>query len=361
METRRTIVGQCLACHRVAVEHLAAADTACAGCHLPLSEAVGLTVDRVKAFAAPMSHRESTFLPAGPRSHGCQAKVGTTGVAASCATCHAREFCITCHVNAPETASIQALGLDRRSLAHKAELAAPASHRSSDFERRHGRSLGPQAQSCATCHTKESCLACHLGAPPRSTLALAAAGPGRGIGAPAVRKKPASHAPDFVDRHGSSATTAATSCAACHTRPQCLDCHRPDAAGAGRGYHPAGFLTRHPAAAYARETACADCHNVQQFCASCHAQAGTTAVTPLGTGSFHDAKRFFLAGHGQAARQSLESCVSCHAERDCLTCHSALGGRRFSPHGPGFDPARLRRKNREMCAACHGLAIPDRQ
>jgi hypothetical protein len=51
--------------------------------------------------------------------------------------------------------------------------------------------------------------------------------------------------------------------------------------------------------------------------------------------------------------------VSCHAERDCLTCHSALGGRRFNPHGPGFDPERLRRRNPQMCSACHGAAIPD--
>lgn len=81
------------------------------------------------------------------------------------------------------------------------------------------------------------------------------------------------------------------------------------------------------------------------------------AAGPIGRG-YHDAKRFFIAGHGQAARQSLESCVACHTERDCLTCHSALGGRRFSPHGPGFDPERLRKKNIEVCTACHGVAVP---
>ena len=75
---------------------------------------------------------------------------------------------------------------------------------------------------------------------------------------------------------------------------------------------------------------------------------------------YHDAKQFFLVGHGEAARQSLESCVTCHVERDCMQCHSALGGRRFNPHGPGFDPERLRRKNAEVCTACHGTAIPVR-
>jgi hypothetical protein len=81
------------------------------------------------------------------------------------------------------------------------------------------------------------------------------------------------------------------------------------------------------------------------------------ARLPIGSG-YHDAKQFFIVGHGAAARQSLETCVSCHAERDCVSCHSALGGRRFKPHGPGFDPARLLRKNPEVCLACHGTNIP---
>ncbi|HXF95040.1 MAG TPA: cytochrome c3 family protein, partial [Gemmatimonadales bacterium] len=110
-------------------------------------------------------------------------------------------------------------------------------------------------------------------------------------------------------------------------------------------------------AAYARESRCADCHNNASFCATCHASAGLTSNGPLRSG-YHDGSRFFAAAHGQAARQSLESCVSCHAERDCLTCHSALGGRRFNPHGPGFDADRLRRRNSQMCTVCHGGRIP---
>jgi hypothetical protein len=73
---------------------------------------------------------------------------------------------------------------------------------------------------------------------------------------------------------------------------------------------------------------------------------------------FHDAKQAFFLNHGQAARQNLESCVACHAESDCLTCHSALGGRRFNPHGPGFDPETLKRKNSQACTVCHGTLIP---
>jgi hypothetical protein len=45
-----------------------------------------------------------------------------------------------------------------------------------------------------------------------------------------------------------------------------------------------------------------------------------------------------------------------------MSCHATavLGGRNFSPHGPGFDAERLARRNPQMCSACHGGAIPGR-
>ena len=62
------------------------------------------------------------------------------GVAPSCATCHAREFCITCHVDAPEQQIIQALASDPRSLVHRAKLEAPSDHGATGFQTRHGAS-----------------------------------------------------------------------------------------------------------------------------------------------------------------------------------------------------------------------------
>ena len=125
-----------------------------------------------------------------------------------------------------------------------------------------------------------------------------------------------------------------------------------NAAQASGGYHPTGFLASHPAQAYGRASSCSDCHNTQSFCQDCHRQAGVVSSGRL-QGGFHDAKQAFTLNHGQAARQSLESCVSCHAERDCLACHSSTRGRGFSPHGPGFDGDRLKRKNPGLCVACH--------
>ena len=355
MRVSRAVVGNCLNCHAIRTAHLEAPDTACASCHLPLVQAVTLTRADVAEFDAPESHRRPDF--AG-REHGKLAGAGGSPVAASCATCHARDFCIECHVNAPEVQTIQALALDPRSLALTAELKAPASHSNASWLTRHGKDVGRTGQACATCHTQGSCLACHV-SKPAVAQTLAVAGPGRGNGARTTRERPASHGADFSELHAQPASARPQSCAACHARSECLTCHRPDPADATPGYHPAGFLTTHPSAAYSRESSCADCHNQAQFCTNCHLSAGLVSSRGLRGTGYHDAKQEFLINHGQAARQSLESCVTCHSDRDCLVCHSAQGGRRFNPHGPGFDPATLRRKAPSMCSTCHGASIPE--
>ncbi len=361
MQVRPPSAPQCVGCHLPAArDHLSVPDSACATCHLPLAAATTLSRERIAKFPAPSSHSAAGFmLPAG---HGAQASAagGGSRVAQSCATCHARDFCASCHVDAPEVSTIQALAADARSLELPHELKAPASHAAKDFEVRHGGMAGPNGATCRTCHTQESCATCHRAGPPAPSLALYAAGPGRGPGAHTVRRPPPSHGPGWEANHGPFAAASMKSCASCHARSSCLSCHRPDAARRG-SYHPASYLTRHPADAYARASSCTDCHNVGEFCQTCHAQAGLSARRALlGAGGYHDGNRQFFLGHGQAARQSLETCVSCHVERDCLTCHSVVRGRGFNPHGPGFDSERMLRKNPQLCIACHGTAIPRR-
>ncbi|HEX6434837.1 MAG TPA: hypothetical protein VFZ87_11370 [Gemmatimonadales bacterium] len=356
MRVRLALVQSCLDCHQMQTAHLEAPDSSCATCHVTLAQASRLTRKDVAEFPEPESHRRPGFAF---DLHGDLARPETRGVpvSAACATCHARDFCAECHVNAPEVPVIQALASDPRSTAQRVKLTPPANHHDPDFLTRHGGLARKAVSSCATCHTQESCLACHS---ERTTgvEALPVAGPGRGKGATVGRKRPESHGSDFSDIHGPAANTRPRSCQGCHVQPQCLDCHRLNPPDPTPGYHPVGFLSRHPAAAYSQETTCGDCHNTGQFCADCHVRSGLSARGPLDAG-YHDAKRSFLLGHGQAARQNLESCVACHGERDCLSCHSANGSRRFNPHGPGFDPATLRRKNSQTCTVCHGSAIPD--
>ncbi len=362
MQVRAPSAPQCVSCHTNGrFEHLTQPDTACATCHVPLSQASALTTAEIARFPAPPSHQAADFMSRG--GHGALAKPqgGAGQISASCATCHAREFCASCHVNAQETATIQALGTDPRSLVARHELKAPATHLAKGFETSHGAEAEKKGTACATCHTQESCATCHSQRLPPAAQALYHAEPGGAVGAVTVRKRPTSHVPGWGEQHAQVASASMTNCTSCHTRESCLTCHKPDAGRAG-SYHPASYVTRHPADAYTRSSSCTDCHNTGQFCQSCHKQAGLSVQRPLlGQGGYHDGNRQFALGHGQAARQGLESCASCHVERDCLTCHSAVGGRRFNPHGPGFDPEQMLKKNPQLCIACHGSAIPRRR
>jgi len=369
----RSLFPTCASCHVGAVQRgtsLWPEPVACASCH-------DGTIEKLTSWSPPRVPRRSNLrfdhvrhaAAAGAKSPVCAACHAEAGAPRMAVRPAAPERCLDCHgirtahLAAPDSACAQchvalaqATRLTRQDVA---AFTAPPSHADPRFAGADGhgavarRAVGG---SCATCHAREFCYQCHAGAsPPRAISELASDPRSTAI---AARGAPASHGGNFADRHGSAAAAAGSRCAGCHVRTECVDCHRPVAA-AGPGYHPTGFLNRHPAATYARETSCSDCHNVSSFCTACHSQAGLVANGVLRSG-FHDAKRFFLLGHGQAARQSLESCVACHTERDCLTCHSALGGRRFNPHGPGFDANRMRRKNPEVCTACHGMAIPIR-
>lgn len=360
MAVRHAVVGQCLSCHGLK-DHVDNASQTCATCHLRLTDAPGLTREEIAAFPRPASHDAPDFRLGG---HGKLARLTggsprQTGIAANCATCHARNLCLTCHVNAAESPVITALALDDRSPSYAFSQPVPASHASAGFLSRHGRDAQRGTSSCATCHARESCMTCHVGVPPKVIASLPASGPGRAAGAQLTRKPPPTHTLDFRERHGPEASARQRTCETCHVRLMCLECHRPGN-GPQSHYHPQNFLTRHPSSAYSREANCSDCHNPSQFCQACHQQSGLVAAGRIGTRGYHDAFRGFSLGHGQAARQSLESCASCHAERDCTACHSAVGGGfRFSPHGPGFNAARMRSKNPSVCIACHGQAIPD--
>jgi len=362
MAVQHAVVGRCLDCHQLRGPHLDLPPTACATCHVRLTDARALSREEIAHFPRPASHDAPDFALDG---HGRDARApgvtsGPGAVAASCATCHARNLCLSCHVDAPEQAAIMALALDDRVPASpQLTRAAPPSHHEPDFLRRHGRHAERGTASCATCHTRESCASCHVNALPRVANRLpSASAEDRAPGAHVRRMPPSSHTEEFRERHSSDASARPQSCATCHTRSSCLECHRPDATRQVN-YHAEGFLTKHPSTAYSRQVSCSDCHNPAQFCQACHQQSGLVATARLGGKGYHDAFRGFSLGHGQAARQSLESCASCHAERDCTACHSAVGaGFRFSPHGPGFNAARMRAKNPSVCAACHGGAIP---
>ena len=130
--------------------------------------------------------------------------------------------------------------------------------------------------------------------------------------------------------------------------PCCSDCH----AGEGRRrFHPSNFVQRHPTDAWGREQDCASCHNAEVFCRGCHVSSGLASQGGLNS-AYHTRQPGWLLQHGQAARQGLETCTTCHAQRDCMQCHSRAGWN-VSPHGRDFDAARMQKRARGLCTACH--------
>lgn len=334
--------GRCLSCHAHEAERHYV-DAACATCHRPLAES-GFDVARIERIPEPASHEEDGFLAEG---HGELAEAGTT----TCTVCHTRERCTSCHVSPGATGAVAGLPAAPEGMElppFEARYPTPASHGREGWLTGHGGQASVEA--CSTCHTRQSCTSCHAEEPPTVVARLADAGAVAAPGVGTERQPPESHAsPFFPTEHGTAASARPAACTACHTEATCTECH---ASETGSSFHPSNYLAQHASQAYGRRLECSSCHDVTAFCRDCHEQVGMGSRGRLDEG-FHDGQPGWLLRHGQAARQELESCASCHAQRDCLQCHSERGAFQVSPHGPDLDLERFADRNREICFACH--------
>lgn len=336
-------MGTCFSCHaHRADEHYTDAD--CATCHEPLAE-TSFSEARIRELPVPSDHRGPGFLE---EVHGTEARAATQ----RCAVCHTVERCLTCHVD-PQRAPIQAMPAAPPEMElpiSEAHYPRPDSHSDEGWLSEHGRQAS--VRQCSTCHTQDDCKACHVQPVPDLVAALPAREQGRAPGVMVVAHPPESHAsPFFLQAHPALAASGSTSCNTCHTESFCTECH--DAAtGSGNAYHPPDFVARHPASAFAQTEECSTCHNTAVFCRECHLQSGLGATGRLGRG-YHTAEPLWLLRHGQAARQNLESCASCHQQRECTQCHGVLGAFKVSPHTRDFDAAAAWKRNPRTCFACH--------
>ncbi|OGU04123.1 MAG: hypothetical protein A2085_00995 [Gemmatimonadetes bacterium GWC2_71_10] len=346
MDVGRARPDRCVSCHAPEAEsHLA--QTSCGPCHGSIGAARDLAVADIARFPQPPSHDSSWVF-----RHRDQATSPT------CATCHARQWCASCHVNAPRVAAIQALEPDDRvaALARSRHVVypQPASHRTAGFLRTHGLTARAGAAACANCHTRESCLTCHrqeerlagIAALPRQVR-----GGARGVDLEGMR--PPDHAPDFQLSHRTAAAAGEAVCGRCHAPSYCATCH---AGAAAPVFHGSNFVERHSETAYTGGNDCSACHQRETFCVSCHRTTGQ-ARTGAPLGQFHNNQPYWIFGHGGVARRAVETCASCHQQRDCLQCHSASRGWKVNPHGRGFDAGAAGR-NQAMCRLCHENGPP---
>ncbi|HUQ04575.1 MAG TPA: cytochrome c3 family protein [Kofleriaceae bacterium] len=216
----------------------------------------------------------------------------------------------------------------------------------------------PSMDSCMTCHDGEraadACTTCHLatqGGRVRTALPDGALVPVGGATG-------AVHDLDFRTNHDQIARADAQSCASCHEKRFCADCH----AGSVKpmDFHPGDYVTLHAVDARRGTPDCGACHKSQRFCVGCHERAGVGVRGESGFDRTGVVGRFHRAGwnHGIDAQKNLKTCTGCHREDFCIECHSAEPARLgVSPHGPGWRGSgrcrALASKNQRMCLRCH--------
>ena len=213
----------------------------------------------------------------------------------------------------------------------------------------------PGMRVCLTCHDDAldgGCARCHLH-DGRGRLRVER--PGRPRLIPPAWMGELAHVDEFAAAHAVPARTRRATCESCHDGSFCEGCHL--GAALERRFHPAGWVSAHGAASRGADLDCGTCHRGQETCLSCHRRAGATLDSPqLGRevprGASLHGETWALRPelHAREARRDLGSCVSCHAGRDCVTCHATV-----RPHGRGWrrSCAGVRAASPETCAVCH--------
>ncbi|MBI3074371.1 MAG: hypothetical protein HYY84_19850 [Deltaproteobacteria bacterium] len=219
----------------------------------------------------------------------------------------------------------------------------------------HVERVRPTMSSCFTCHNHKKqwdnleCGACH------SNLRQY----------PLQPVSQFAHEGDFGRQHGKVAANRTDLCQQCHTESYCANCHIPSQAvvrpstrfpqAIEKGFiHRGDFLTRHSLDARGSGDTCLRCH-AQNECSSCHEKNGVAAGSKR---SPHAPGWVSISGggnqHGRAARREIVTCAGCHdkgAASNCVTCHKP-GGPGGNPHPPGWK-TRQKQSDR-VCKVCHG-------
>ena len=356
--TRMNVTGpqpaSCIGCHAHKSDAHMSQKSVCSQCHVPLVAATSLTEARVAGIPRPDWHDAPDFA----FKHGSVTNIAT----ASCSTCHARQTCERCHANAARVPLIASLAPDARVASLERDkmpaYPLPESHRNAEWGRAHGATALAQGASCANCHTQTSCSTCHLAAQGTANRVIAvlpkpdAKMPLGGLRGVTLARARGVHPPDFAVRHGAEAASGTLQCTQCHSVKTCASCHT---GMDSRAFHKPNFVERHAVEVFSGSGSCQSCHSTETFCRACHQQSGIASTRNMNS-AFHTAQPMWILSHGQAARTGMESCASCHRQSDCIRCHSAVGGWRVNPHGPGFPAARLAQRNAASCRWCHSAS-----
>lgn len=229
----------------------------------------------------------------------------------------------------------------------------------------------PRMAGCFSCHAQPppsdgeargACTNCHITEP--SGQLVTAFATGRLM--PPDWLHMSGHTPDWLTRHRTVAASDSQFCGSCHKEDDCASCH--DGKVRNRNVHPNDWISMHAEGARQDSPRCTSCHQLQTFCADCHRRVGVARDGPVGARGvserFHPPPSVWTTAprgaghHAWEAQRNLNACVSCHAERDCATCHATRGiggGQGVNPHPSGFGSGckSALDRNPRPCLVCH--------
>lgn len=307
---------RCVGCHAHRNDTHLAPTAQCRTCHAPIAEVPALPEARIARFPEPAWHDAAEFASDHGRVGAPQdAACAVCHARESCERCHANADRLTLVTSLARDPRIASLERDKR-----ADYAAPASHNES-WPATHGTEAVKSAASCANCHTRPSCETCHAGGSGTSRVAIQSLpGPGvrEGLGVPVASTTRAVHPLDIIRRHGSLAASNGMECAQCHSETTCAECH---AGSDSKRFHASNFVERHAVDVFASSADCQSCHNTERFCRDCHVRSGIAADSRMNaafhTGkanwvlSHGQAARTGMESCAACHRQS--DCVRCHS------------------------------------------------
>jgi hypothetical protein len=277
---------------------------------------------------------------------------------ATCISCHEQRpatcttpDCASCHVNEDTPNSLtnmrQALTFNHANHLPRVEGDCVRCHRGAAVADESGRGAMPVMEDCRGCHAEWldglACTKCHV--------SLAAY--------PVVPITHQAHRPGFINEHGRLFERGSDRCSQCHGQTFCRDCHdrrsplppdylfpdRPDRAP----LHRMGYRETHATDARLWPDTCVGCH-APKDCDACHTRAGFGSE-----GRMPHPQGYAGLDHARDANRDLLTCASCHTGPGadiCVTCH-AVGRPGGSPHdgrNPNGD------KGKRPCRECHGGA-----
>lgn len=315
MAVEGPIPSQCFQCHAPDAEEHYAFEVDCAQCHLPLAEATDLPTSWVADLPRPAWHGAVDFLVTHGELARSEADCATCHARESCERCHLAPEAVPAIAGLARDPRVATLVADQ-----PGEWPEPPSHQREEWVFEHAGDARRDIATCASCHTRESCETCHGQGRPEVASALPRARPDGPRGVTIARAMPVGHDETFFDRHGTAAAIGVPDCAACHAEKECVACHdgvqRPGFHPLDFvvRHGAEAFATRTECSAcHAREGFCRDCHSGLGLAASGRSDAAFHDAQPDWLLAHGQAARQNL--ESCVACHEQRQCLRCHSAR----------------------------------------------